>query len=104
MARQGASATEASEDTGRAIDRHRRSRKGKYKMTEAEEKYKDIINLSWDSDPVFFIRHPRMSLQERAKIFSPFAPLRGHSDRLQEEADKIENSMAFSLKSLYNSN
>lgn len=58
-------------------------------MTTAEEKYKDIINKHWDSNPSFFIKHPRMPLEERAKIFAPFAALRGHSERLQEEADRL---------------
>ncbi|MCD8217513.1 MAG: hypothetical protein LUD01_05635 [Clostridiales bacterium] len=55
----------------------------------AEERYSDIIDKSWDSDPDFFIRHPRMSLEDRAKIFAPFAALRGHGDRLQEETGKL---------------
>ncbi|MCC8151405.1 MAG: hypothetical protein LIO96_08125 [Lachnospiraceae bacterium] len=54
-----------------------------------EEKYGDIIDKSWDSDPDFFIRHPRMSLEDRAKIFAPFAALRGHGERLQEETGKL---------------
>ncbi len=58
-------------------------------MMSAEEKYRDIIDKSWDSDPDFFIRHPRMSLEDRAKIFAPFAALRGHGDRLQEESEKL---------------
>ncbi|MCD7865016.1 MAG: hypothetical protein LUG54_03190 [Clostridiales bacterium] len=30
-----------------------------------------------------------MPLSERAKIFAPFAALRGHSDRLSEETGKL---------------
>ncbi|MCD8365622.1 MAG: YolD-like family protein [Clostridiales bacterium] len=55
----------------------------------AEEQYRDIIDRSWDSDPDFFIRHPRMSLEDRAKIFAPFAALRGHGDRLRAETGKL---------------
>ncbi|MCD8197765.1 MAG: YolD-like family protein [Lachnospiraceae bacterium] len=63
-------------------------------MTTAEETYKDIINLSWreevlKSTPSFFIKHPQMTLENRAKIFAPFAALRGHSDRLSEETGKL---------------
>lgn len=66
-------------------------------MTTPEETYKDIINLSWreevqKSTPSFFIKHPQMSLENRAKIFAPFAALRGHSDRLSEETGKLLRS------------
>ncbi len=58
-------------------------------MTSAEETYKDIIRRSWPEDPSIFRKHPRMPLDERAKIFAPFAALRGHSDRLSEETGKL---------------
>ncbi|MCC8102290.1 MAG: YolD-like family protein [Clostridiales bacterium] len=58
-------------------------------MTTSEEKYKDIINKSWPADPAIYRRHPKMPLTDRAKIFAPFAALRGHSDRLGEEAGKL---------------
>ena len=58
-------------------------------MMEAEEKYKDIINRTWPADPDIFLKHPRMPISERAKIFAPFAALRGHSDRLSEENGKL---------------
>ena len=29
-------------------------------------------------------RHPRMTLQNRAKIFAPFAALRGYEEQLEE--------------------
>lgn len=35
------------------------------------------------------IKHPRMSVENRAKIFSPFAALRGHNDAIEETADKV---------------
>ncbi|MCD8069164.1 MAG: YolD-like family protein [Lachnospiraceae bacterium] len=57
-------------------------------MTEAEEKYKDIIHKTWPADPSIYRKHPKMPLQDRAKIFAPFAALRGHSDRLSEETAK----------------
>ncbi|MCD8398525.1 MAG: hypothetical protein LUD12_15340 [Lachnospiraceae bacterium] len=58
-------------------------------MTTSEEKYKDIINKRWPADPAIYRRHPKMPLADRAKIFAPFAALRGHSDRLGEEAGKL---------------
>ena len=49
----------------------------------AAQKYGDILNLSRpESSP----KHPRMSLGSRAKIFSPFAALRGFDEELSEES------------------
>lgn len=36
------------------------------------------------SDP-FLIRHPRMSMRKRAKLFKPFAALKGYEDLLSEK-------------------
>ena len=45
-------------------------------------KYADIVQMARpESGP----RHPRMSVANRAKIFSPFAALRGFDDELAEE-------------------
>lgn len=32
--------------------------------------------------------HPRMSLQSRAKLFSPFAALRGYDEKIEDENEK----------------
>lgn len=45
-------------------------------------KYADILHLS-RPEPSF--RHPRMALSNRAKIFSPFAALRGYENEIAEE-------------------
>ena len=66
-------------------------------MTTAEEKYKDIIDKRWDDNPAFFIKHPRMPLEERAKIFAPFAALRGHGERLSQEVDTLMRSERIEL-------
>ncbi len=63
-------------------------------MTPAEKEYKDIINMSWRDEAIkynhaFFRKHPPMTPENRAKIFAPFAALRGHSDRLAEETGKL---------------
>ena len=51
--------------------------------------YDDIINLPYPrNDWNTLIKHPRMSIENRAKIFSPFAALRGHSDAIEETAEK----------------
>ena len=45
-------------------------------------KYADILYLF---RPEPSIRHPRMSVSNRAKIFSPFAALRGYEEEIAEE-------------------
>ena len=35
-------------------------------------------------------KHPRMTLQNRAKIFSPFSPLRGYDEQLAAEKQRTE--------------
>lgn len=45
-------------------------------------KYADILHLSRPEPPV---KHPRMALSNRAKIFSPFAALRGFDDEISSE-------------------
>lgn len=42
---------------------------------ETARKYADILDKSRPDSPESRRKHPRMSLQSRAKIFSPFAPL-----------------------------
>ena len=46
------------------------------------QKYSDILHLSRPEPPV---KHPRMALSNRAKIFSPFAALRGFDDEISSE-------------------
>ena len=46
------------------------------------QKYADILHIE-RSEPS--AKHPRMNLGSRAKIFSPFAALRGFDDELAEE-------------------
>lgn len=46
------------------------------------QKYADILHLSRPGPPV---KHPRMALSNRAKIFSPFAALRGFDDEISSE-------------------
>lgn len=51
------------------------------------QKYADILHLSRPEPPV---KHPRMALSNRAKIFSPFAALRGFDDEIfSEGASKL---------------
>lgn len=46
------------------------------------QKYADILYLSRPEPPV---KYPRMALSNRAKIFSPFAALRGFDDEISSE-------------------
>ena len=46
------------------------------------QKYADILHLE---RPEPSVKHPRMSVPNRAKIFSPFAALRGFDDEISEE-------------------
>jgi hypothetical protein len=51
--------------------------------------YKDIIDLPYPRDDWnFLMKHPRMSIESRAKIFSPFAALRGHNAKIAETAER----------------
>lgn len=61
--------------------------------------YKDIIDLPYPrNDWNFLMKHPRMSVTDRAKIFHPFAALRGHSEALDATAerkrDAVENEFS----------
>lgn len=51
--------------------------------------YDDIINLPHPTS----VKHPRMSIQNRAAIFSPFAALSGHAGAIAETARLIERRM-----------
>ena len=56
------------------------------------QKYADILYLE---RPEPSAKHPRMSVANRAKIFSPFAALRGFDDELAEEgAQTLRESKA----------
>ena len=46
------------------------------------QKYADILHRSRPEPPA---KHPRMSITNRAKIFSPFASLRGFDDEISNE-------------------
>ena len=43
---------------------------------ETAQKYGDIIEMERPQTEESLRKHPRMTLQNRAKIFSPFSPLR----------------------------
>ncbi len=57
--------------------------------------YKDIMDLPYPRDDWnFLMKHPRMSMEDRAKIFHPFAALRGHAEALDATAEQKKDSVA----------
>ena len=63
------------------------------------DNYKDIIDLPYPrNDWNFLMKHPRMNVEDRAKIFHPFAALRGHAEALDATAERkqaaIENELS----------
>ncbi|MBR3670084.1 MAG: hypothetical protein IKN70_08795 [Fibrobacter sp.] len=63
-----------------------------------KDDYKDIIDLPYPRDDWnFLMKHPRMSVADRAKIFHPFAALRGHSEALDATAERKQDAVANEL-------
>ena len=56
---------------------------------ETAQKYGDIIEMERPQTEESLRKHPRMTLQNRAKIFSPFAALRGYDEQLAAEKQRI---------------
>ena len=57
---------------------------------ETARKYADILHIERPQSEESLRKHPRMTLQNRAKIFSPFAALRGYDEQLAEEKRRTE--------------
>lgn len=49
------------------------------------EKYSDILHAQRPPVPA---EHPRMSILNRAKLFSPFAALRGYDEEIERQVEK----------------
>ena len=56
------------------------------------DNFDEIIDMERPWPPETVKKHPKMSPQDRAKIFAPFVALRGHSERLGEEDVKLMRS------------
>lgn len=54
------------------------------------EKYADIIEMQRPDSPASRRKHPRMSMENRAKIFAPFAALRGYEEELDGQRRRSE--------------
>lgn len=52
------------------------------------DQYEDIINLPHHVSR----KHPRMSMEDRAAQFAPFAALTGHGDAIRETAREVADS------------
>ena len=60
--------------------------------------YSDIIDLPYPrNDWNFMMKHPRMNVEDRAKIFHPFAALRGHAEALDATAERKLDAVANEL-------
>mgnify|MGYP000066682582 CR=1 FL=1 len=57
---------------------------------ETVQKYGDILGMERPQTEESLRKHPRMTLQNRAKIFSPFAALRGYDEQLAAEKQRTE--------------
>lgn len=84
---------------------------------ETARKYADIIRLSRPVSEESLCKHPRMPLENRAKIFSPFAALRGYEQKIaaegvkmqrvekqilsEEETEKLSNKLNQVVKGIY---
>ena len=56
--------------------------------------YSDIIDLPYPRDDWnFLMKHPRMNVEDRAKIFHPFAALRGHAEALDATAERKQDAV-----------
>ena len=56
---------------------------------ETARKYADILHSTRPASEESLRKHPRMSLENRAKIFSPFAALRGYEQEIAREGWKM---------------
>ena len=58
-------------------------------LRDATEEYKDIIDkeLPVHDGDEFEARHPKMSRENRAKIFAPFAALKGYEEAIDDTAE-----------------
>ncbi len=48
----------------------------------ATHKYDDIISMEYPLKSADIIKHPKMRVEDRAKIFAPFAALKGYEDAI----------------------
>ena len=52
--------------------------------------YEDLLHMERPVSEESLLKHPRMQIADRAKIFSPFAALQGHTTLIADEAGKTQ--------------
>lgn len=62
-------------------------------------KYDDIINMPYPLASADKIKHPRMNVTDRAKIFAPFAALKGHDEAIAAKEKIVVPRMELSDES-----
>lgn len=50
--------------------------------TKVTQKYNDIIQMEYPLKNADLMKHPRMKAEDRAKIFAPFAALKGYEEAI----------------------
>lgn len=68
---------------------------------QTSHQYDDIIETEYPLKSHDNIRYPRMDMSERAKIFSPFAALRGHEDLIAKRAEDVANAEDLQAEAFY---
>jgi hypothetical protein len=68
--------------------------KGALMKPQNTHKYDDIIDMEYPLKTSDTVKHPRMSNAERAKIFAPFAALRGFDDVIDESEVKFSDTLS----------
>ena len=76
---------EVKHDGQKSIDKTADNYKNTPMGKAVQKKYADILH---GSRPEPSYRHPRMTLSNRAKIFSPFAALRGYEEEIAAEGEE----------------
>ena len=51
--------------------------------TKSTDQYDDIIHMEYPLKSMDTIKHPRMMIEDRAKIFAPFAALKGYEEAIE---------------------
>lgn len=52
-------------------------------------KYDDIINMEYPLKSSDVFKHPKMSIEDRAKIFAPFAALKGYEEAIAAKQKNV---------------
>lgn len=63
-------------------------RKQTVSQSHCTHSYDDIIGMQYPLKQHDSIKHPPMPMADRAKIFSPFAALKGHEEAIHEKERK----------------